>query len=195
MKKYRKFLIIVLLILYMLFLGLNKYKESPRYLIRHTVMRYEQDFSLPVFTTSVRFDYDWETGNYTGKFMIGEKSAQRLNTKLKAARRRCLEANPRQGGKGSNAWALNTTHVVDMLKEDTECDMIFPEKWMGEENADILCYYVTNSDYQEGITEEYTKPGEEKFDNYIVIFKNNRGNYYLCIKRTDYSDWDGTQGG
>lgn len=167
MKKYRKFLIIVLLILYMLFLGLNKYKESPRYLIRHTVMRYEQDFSLPVFTTSVRFDYDWETGNYTGKFMIGEKSAQRLNTKLKAARRRCLEANPRQGGKGSNAWALNTTHVVDMLKEDTECDMIFPEKWMGE----------------------------EKFDNYIVIFKNNRGNYYLCIKRTDYSDWDGTQGG
>lgn len=198
MKKYKRLFvtvpITVILLVFIVILGLHKYKESPRYLIKHTIMRYEQDFNLPFFATRIRFDYDWETGNYIGKFMIGETSAQRLKAKLEAAQQRYSEASSilrSMAANGSNAWASNTTSVVNRLDYNTECDRIFPEEWMGEEDADILCYYVTSSYYYEGLTEEYTKPGEDVFDNYIVIFKNKNGRYFLCIKRTDYSDWDG----
>ena len=33
-------------------------------------MWYEKDFTIPLFCKKVKFEYDRETGKYTGKFLI-----------------------------------------------------------------------------------------------------------------------------
>ena len=38
--------------------------------MKHTIMWYEKDFTIPVFCKKVRFDYDENTGDYIGKFKI-----------------------------------------------------------------------------------------------------------------------------
>ena len=37
---------------------LNIYKQSPRYIIKDTVMWYEKDFTIPLFCKKVKFEYD-----------------------------------------------------------------------------------------------------------------------------------------
>ena len=43
--------------------GVLMYINSPRYIIKNTVMWYEKDFTLPLVCQKVKFKYSKETGN------------------------------------------------------------------------------------------------------------------------------------
>ena len=45
-------------------------------------MRYERDFTIPVFCRQVRFEYDIKTGSYCGKFEISKRQADKILEKL-----------------------------------------------------------------------------------------------------------------
>ena len=64
MKTKTKIKIGIILVLSMLIIIIcrNIYKQSPRYIIKDTVMWYEKDFTIPLFCKKVRFEYDDETG-------------------------------------------------------------------------------------------------------------------------------------
>ena len=70
MKTKIKIGIILILSLLLIIICRNIYKQSPRYIIKDTVMWYEKDFTIPLFCKKVRFEYDDETGEYAGKFLI-----------------------------------------------------------------------------------------------------------------------------
>ena len=53
---------------------LNIYKQSPRHIIKDTVMWYEKRFYNTVILQKVKFEYDRETGKYTGKFFNYKKN-------------------------------------------------------------------------------------------------------------------------
>ena len=93
----------IILSLFFIIMCLNIYKQSPRYIIKDTVMWYEKDFTIPLFCKKVKFEYDDET--------VLSDYSNLINGKVP----RCC----------------------------------------------------------------------------IVIYKDKTGKYYFCIKRTDYSDWDG----
>ena len=80
------------LILIVFVIGGVLYINSPRYIIKRTVMWYERDFTIPVFCKKVRFEYDRKTGNYTGKFKISEHQAQKIIEKLDYCKERGLKA-------------------------------------------------------------------------------------------------------
>ena len=70
MKTKIKIGIILILSLFFIIMCLNIYKQSPRHIIKDTVMWYEKDFTIPLFCKKVKFEYDRETGKYTGKFLF-----------------------------------------------------------------------------------------------------------------------------
>ena len=80
--------IILILSLLLIIICRNIYKQSPRYIIKDTVMWYEKDFTIPLFCKKVRFEYDDETGEYAGKFLITKKQADKIKKKLTSARAR-----------------------------------------------------------------------------------------------------------
>ena len=181
------------------------YINSPRYIIKNTVMWYEKDFTLPLFCQKIKFEYNRENGNYTGKFQISERDAYRLWDKLDAAESRAssaqnamMRAFKRQVHEALKEEIMNATGVVNLfytLKEfDIEPEKIYPEDWMVEEDAEICAYYCTLPRYIEGVTLfQDTLGGREPYC-YVIIYKNKDDQYYLCIKRTDFSDWDGPGG-
>ena len=75
--------IILVLSMLMIIIWRNIYKQSPRYIIKDTVMWYEKDFTIPLFCKKVKFEYDKKSGNYTGKFAISEKQKDSLSDNLK----------------------------------------------------------------------------------------------------------------
>lgn len=79
------------LILIVFVIGGVSYINSPRYIIKRTVMWYERDFTIPVFCKKVRFEYDGKTGNYTGKFKISEHQSQKIIEKLDYCQERGLK--------------------------------------------------------------------------------------------------------
>ena len=192
--------------------GVLIYINSPRYIIKNTVMWYEKDFTLPLFCQKIKFKYNKETGNYTGKFQISERDAYRLWDKLDAANSRAslaqnamMRAFKRQVHEALKEEVLNASSVVNLLvetkgkkvvkKEGIEPEKIYPEEWMVEEDAELLGYYCTHPRYIEGVTLfQDALRGREPYC-YIVIYKNKDDKYYLCIKRTDFSDWNGHYGG
>ena len=56
--------IILILSLFFIIMCLNIYKQSPRHIIKDTVMWYEKDFTIPLFCKKVKFEYDKKSGNY-----------------------------------------------------------------------------------------------------------------------------------
>ena len=92
--------IILILSLFFIIMCLNIYKQSPRYIIKDTVMWYEKDFTIPLFCKKVKFEYDKKSGNYTGKFAISEKQKDSLFDNLK-------EFNER---------SVNVTNSIDKYK-------------------------------------------------------------------------------
>ena len=80
--------IILVLSLLLIIICWNIYKQSPRYIIKDTVMWYEKDFTIPLFCKKVKFEYDDETGEYAGKFLITKKQADKIKKKLTSARAR-----------------------------------------------------------------------------------------------------------
>ena len=75
----------IILSLFFIIMCLNIYKQSPRYIIKDTVMWYEKDFTIPLFCKKVRFEYDDETGEYAGKFLITKKQVDKIKKKLISA--------------------------------------------------------------------------------------------------------------
>ena len=63
-------ILVIIVAVAFIFIILNIYKQSPRYIIKDTVMWYEKDFTIPLFCKKVKFEYDNETGEYAGKFLI-----------------------------------------------------------------------------------------------------------------------------
>ena len=92
--------IILVLSLFFIIMCLNIYKQSPRHIIKDTVMWYEKDFTIPLFCKKVKFEYDKKSGNYTGKFAISEKQKDSLFDNLK-------EFNER---------SVNVTNSIDKYK-------------------------------------------------------------------------------
>ena len=187
------------------------YINSPRYIIKNTVMWYEKDFTLPLFCQKIKFEYNRENGNYTGKFQISERDAYRLWDKLDAAESRAssaqnamMRAFKRQVHEALKEEVLNASSVVNLLvetkgkkvvkREGIEPEKIYPEEWIVEEDAELLAYYYTHPRYIERVTLFQDTLGGRPPYCYIVIYKNKDDQYYLCIKRTDFSDWDGPGG-
>ena len=50
--------------------------------MKHTIMWYEKDFTIPIFCKKVRFEYDKNTGGYIGKFKISGRTSDKLLKKL-----------------------------------------------------------------------------------------------------------------
>ena len=191
--------------------GVLMYINSPRYIIKNTVMWYEKDFTLPLFCQKIKFKYNKETGNYTGKFQISERGKDRLMENLAAAQKRfassqnALLSYTRKRFEDMEEEVLNASSVVNLLvetkgkkvvkREGIEPEKIYPEEWMVEEEAELLAYYYTHPRYIEGVTLFQDTLGGRPPYCYIVIYKNKDDQYYLCIKRTDFSDWDGPVGG
>ena len=191
--------------------GVLIYINSPRYIIKNTVMWYEKDFTLPLFCQKIKFKYNKETGNYTGKFQISERGKDRLMENLDAAQSRfaasqnALLSYTRKRLEDMEEEVLNASSVVNLLvetkgkkvvkREGIEPEKIYPEEWMVEEEAELLAYYYTHPRYIEGVTLFQDTLGGRPPYCYIVIYKNKDDQYYLCIKRTDFSDWDGPVGG
>ena len=211
MKKNKKIIICTAAAALLLIIsGVFMYINSPRYIIKNTVMWYEKDFTLPLVCQKVKFKYNKETGNYTGKFQISERGKDRLIENLAAAQRRfassqnVLLSYTRKHLEDMEEEVLNASSVVNLLvetkgkevvkREDIEPEKIYPEDWMVEEAAELLAYYYTHPRYIERVTLfQDVLRGREPYC-YVVIYKNKDDKYYLCIKRTDFSDWDGPFG-
>ena len=212
MKKKKKIIICTAAAALLLIIsGVLMYINSPRYIIKNTVMWYEKDFTLPLVCQKIKFKYNKETGNYTGKFQISERGKDRLMENLAAAQKRfassqnALLSYTRKRFEDMEEEVLNASSVVNLLvetkgkkvvkREGIEPEKIYPEEWMVEEEAELLAYYYTHPRYIEGVTLFQDTLGGRPPYCYIVIYKNKDDQYYLCIKRTDFSDWDGPVGG
>ena len=194
--------IILISSLFFIIMCLNIYKQSPRYIIKDTVMWYEKDFTIPLFCKKVKFDYDRETDTYTGKFCINEADKDKLMDKLENAHERSKEQQyiffQQQGDsiRKLGEVVLNTTVVSDnhAEKQNIDSEKIYPESWMLEDNAELIGYYWTSPRYIESVTlfQDINEYGKIPYC-YIVIYKNTEGKYYLCVKRTYFDDWDGPE--
>ena len=165
-------------------------------------MWYEKDFTLPLFCQKIKFKYNKENGNYTGKFQISERDAYRLWDKLDAANRRAslaqnamMRAFKRDAHEALKEEIMNATVVINAFhivnRDNIKLEKIYPEDWMAEEDAEICAYYRTIPRYMERVTLFQDVLRGRPPECYIVIYKNKHDKYYLCIKRTDFSDWDG----
>lgn len=168
--------------------------------MKHTIMWYEKDFTIPVFCKKVRFDYDENTGDYIGKFKISGSSSDKLLKKLDNAFDRSRIGDYKALSYQNITvypYELNATVVEDKAmrsliyyyeeeKTEPDTDKIFDEDWMIEVGAELLAYYIIYPRYIEGAT-KYQKPQNGEIPkSYIVIYKNTDNEYYFCIKHTDY---------
>ena len=193
------------LILIVFVIGGVLYINSPRYIIKRTVMWYERDFTIPVFCKKVRFEYDRKTGNYTGKFKISEHQSQKIIEKLEYCKERGLKAYEKnsivneENLESLSPGILNCTYVWTLMlkinyekhewekREYVDGKKLYPEEWMIEDDAQILEIY-TSHPQRWG---KYTLYKGKDVTSYITIYKNSKNEYYFCIKYTDFSDWDG----
>lgn len=193
------------LILIVFVIGGVLYINSPRYIIKRTVMWYERDFTIPVFCKKVRFEYDRKTGNYTGKFKISEHQAQKIIEKLDYCKERGLKAYEKnsivneENLESLSPNILNCTYICTLMlkinyekhewekREYVDGTKLYPEEWMIEDDAQILEIYKSHPQS----LGKYTLYKGKDVMSYITIYKNSKNEYYFCIKYTDFSDWDG----
>ncbi len=193
------------LILIVFVIGGVLYINSPRYIIKRTVMWYERDFTIPVFCKKVRFDYDRKTGNYAGKFKISEYQSKKIIEKLEYCKERASEANKKNSIKNEenleslSPGVLNCTYVWNFMlrydyekeewerRENVDGKDLYPEDWMIEDDAQILEIYTSHPQSWG----KYTLYKGKDVTSYITIYKNSKNEYYFCIKYTDFSDWKG----
>ena len=150
----------IILSLFFIIMCLNIYKQSPRYIIKDTVMWYEKDFTIPLFCKKVKFDYDRETDTYTGKFCLNEADKDKLMDKLENAHERSKEQQYiyfQEMGRPIRKLGevvLNTTIVSDnhAEKQNIDSEKIYPESWMLEDNAELIGYYWTSPRYIDSVT-------------------------------------------
>ena len=187
------------------------YFISPRQIIKRTVMRYERDFTIPVFCRQVRFEYDIKTGSYCGKFEIGKRQADKILEKLNYLYDRSyvsLKKKPWIDEKNVqiiDSNTLNSTLVWNWLlledkeknntlynREDINSADLFEESWLTEADAEILAIYNIYADKYLNYT-LYQYDGKER-DSFVTVYKNKQNKYYISIKHvvyTELEDWGG----
>lgn len=187
------------------------YFISPRQIIKRTVMRYERDFTIPVFCRQVRFEYDIKTGSYCGKFEISKRQADKILEKLNYLYDRSyvsLKKKPWIDEKNVqiiDSNTLNSTLVWNWLlledkeknntlynREDINSADLFEESWLTEADAEILAIYNIYADkYLNYTLHQYD--GKER-DSFVTVYKNKQNKYYISIKHvvyTELEDWGG----
>lgn len=187
------------------------YFISPRQIIKRTVMRYERDFTIPVFCRQIRFEYDIKTGSYCGKFEISKRQADKILEKLNYLYDRSyvsLKKKPWIDEKNVqiiDSNTLNSTLVWNWLlledkeknntlynREDINSADLFEESWLTEADAEILAIYNIYADKYLNYT-LYQYDGKER-DSFVTVYKNKQNKYYISIKHvvyTELEDWGG----
>ena len=187
------------------------YFISPRQIIKRTVMRYERDFTIPVFCRQIRFEYDIKTGSYCGKFEISKRQADKILEKLNYLYARSyvsLKKKPWIDEKNVqiiDSNTLNSTLVWNWLlledkeknntlynREDINSADLFEESWLAEADAEILAIYEIYADKYLNYT-LYQYDGKER-DSFVTVYKNKQNKYYISIKHvvyTELEDWGG----
>ena len=187
------------------------YFISPRQIIKRTVMRYERDFTIPVFCRQIRFEYDIKTGSYCGKFEISKRQADKILEKLNYLYDRSyvsLKKKPWIDEKNVqiiDSNTLNSTLVWNWLlledkeknntlynREDINSADLFEESWLAEADAEILAIYEIYADKYLNYT-LYQYDGKER-DSFVTVYKNKQNKYYIsikCVVYTELEDWGG----
>ena len=186
------------------------YFISPRQIIKRTVMRYERDFTIPVFCRQVRFEYDIKTGSYCGKYEISKRQADKILERLNYLydrsyvyfwKKKIMEDKYAQI---LDSTILNSTIILNLLLEsedtgeilhnrkDIKSEGLFEESWLTEADAEILAIYNIYADKYLNYT-LYQYDGKER-DSFVTVYKNKQNKYYISIKYvvyTELEDWGG----
>ena len=186
------------------------YFISPRQIIKRTVMRYERDFTIPVFCRQVRFEYDIKTGSYCGKYEISKRQADKILERLNYLydrsyvyfwKKKIMEDKYAQI---LDSTILNSTIIWNLLLEsedtgeilhnrkDIKSEGLFEESWLTEADAEILAIYNIYADKYLNYT-LYQYDGKER-DSFVTVYKNKQNKYYISIKHvvyTELEDWGG----
>ena len=186
------------------------YFISPRQIIKRTVMRYERDFTIPVFCRQVRFEYDIKTGSYCGKYEISKRQADKILERLNYLydrsyvyfwKKKIMEDKYAQI---LDSTILNSTIIWNLLLEsedtgeilhnrkDIKSEGLFEESWLTEADAEILAIYNIYADIYLNYT-LYQYDGKER-DSFVTVYKNKQNKYYISIKYvvyTELEDWGG----
>ena len=180
------------------------YFISPRQIIKRTVMRYERDFTIPVFCRQVRFEYDIKTGSYCGKFEISKRQADKILEKLNYLcdrsyvyfwKKKIMEDKYAQI---LDSTILNSTIIWNLLLEsedtgeilhnrkDIKSEGLFEESWLTEADAEILAIYNIYADKYLNYT-LYQYDGKER-NSFVTVYKNKQNKYYISIKYVVYTE-------
>ena len=186
------------------------YFISPRQIIKRTVMRYERDFTIPVFCRQIRFEYDIKTGSYCGKFEISKRQADKILEKLNYLYNRSYvyfwkkKIMEDEYAQILDSTILNSTIIWNLLLEsedtgeilhnrkDIKSEGLFEESWLTEADAEILAIYNIYADKYLNYT-LYQYDGKER-DSFVTVYKNKQNKYYISIKYvvyTELEDWGG----
>lgn len=206
----KKKLTLVIAAYVVLIAGLLCYAQSPRVILKNTVMPYEKDFTMPKSVKKIIFErkkinikYNKYANVYTAKFEISKKEAANMVNQLNSDRQRYLTAveNSKNGGDEEREQLEKTTRVYNLtvfynykksgnriIQEDI---WKHDKKTMIDKNGKIIGYYVTGTklfaeDFEDGEDIDIVPK------NFILIYKNLDDKYYICIKRWAYRDWDYT---
>lgn len=190
--------------------GLLCYAQSPRVILKNTVMPYEKDFTMPKSVKKIIFErkkinikYNKYANVYTAKFEISKKEAANMVNQLNSDRQRYLTAveNSKNGGDEEREQLEKTTRVYNLtvfynykksgnriIQEDI---WKHDKKTMIDKDSDVIGYYVTGTKlFSEDFETDEDRDVVPK--NFILIYKNSDDKYYLCIKRWAYRNWDYT---
>ena len=180
------------------------YFINPRQIIKRTVMRYERDFTIPVFCRQVRFEYDIKTGSYCGKFEISKRQADKILEKLNYLydrsyvyfwKKKIMEDKYAQI---LDSTILNSTIIWNLLLEsedtgeilhnrkDIKSEGLFEESWLTEADAEILAIYNIYADKYLNYT-LYQYDGKER-NSFVTVYKNKQNKYYISIKYVVYTE-------
>lgn len=205
----KKKLTLVIAAYVVLIAGLLCYAQSPRVILKNTVMPYEKDFTMPKSVKKIIFErkkinikYNKYANVYTAKFEISKKEAANMVNQLNSDRQRYLTAVENSKGVGDEAreqlkkttkvYNLTRLYSYDSAISSFACDVWEQgEKNMMDKNGKIIGYYVTGTklfaeDFEDGEDIDVVPK------NFILIYKNSDDKYYLCIKRWAYRNWDYT---
>ena len=180
------------------------YFISPRQIIKRTVMRYERDFTIPVFCRQVRFEYDIKTGSYCGKYEISKRQADKILERLNYLydrsyvyfwKKKIMEDKYAQI---LDSTILNSTIIWNLLLEsedtgeilhnrkDIKSEGLFEESWLTEADAEILAIYNIYADKYLNYT-LYQYDGKER-NSFVTVYKNKQNKYYISIKYVVYTE-------
>lgn len=206
----KKKLTLVIAAYVVLIAGLLCYAQSPRVILKNTVMPYEKDFTMPKSVKKIIFErkkinikYNKYANVYTAKFEISKKEATNMVNQLNSDRQRYLTAveNSKNGGDEEREQLEKTTRVYNLtvfynykksgnriIQEDI---WKHDKKTMIDKDSDVIGYYVTGTKlFSEDFETDEDRDVVPK--NFILIYKNSDDKYYLCIKRWAYRNWDYT---